>query len=99
MQLVNYDNVLVSFKSGWISCRDEVGHVFGNYLKWFHESGIYPVWQKRSQKFSDALGLRAIQDEIRKYNGGRPAMSMRSEKDKPFSLTHLAMHFALIAVG
>ncbi|OXA42320.1 hypothetical protein Fcan01_22735 [Folsomia candida] len=47
VELRNTDSYLVDSRWAWVSSRDRVGHVFGNFLAGLHEFGIYSYWINR----------------------------------------------------
>ncbi|OXA47765.1 hypothetical protein Fcan01_17231 [Folsomia candida] len=96
--LNNDDHHLVNFRSVWISTRNRVGQVFGNFLGCLHESGIYSFWARRWQRYVDAAGVRAIRQGNKKYNGGHSEVHS-SKKNKPISSKHLAMLFSMLRIG
>ncbi|OXA54107.1 hypothetical protein Fcan01_11723 [Folsomia candida] len=98
VEVRNTDWHLVDFRSGWVSSRDRVGHVFGNFLASLHEFGIYSYWINRYQKFSDSTSVHNLREDILlKYNASLKRMRVR--KDVPFSWAQVEMHFALFAIG
>lgn len=67
----NEDHHLIDFRSVWISTRNKVGQVFGNFLKCLHESGICSFWSRNWQKYVDGAGVRIIPHFSQEYNGSR----------------------------